>query len=89
LGASALQWGEGYITPQELSKEQIKKLIQDHVDATIRAEKLGFGNFNQFLTFKMLLKFTEHTVTSFLHSIHLCPTNELMNMEVTLKVEQE
>jgi hypothetical protein len=90
LGASAIPWDDGYLTPQELTKDQIKKLIQDFVDATIRADKLGFGiiKINRSY-FKMSLKFTELTAISFHHSIPPYPTNELTNMEETLKAELE
>ena len=42
LAPSAIPFGEGWHTPREMSLDDIRQCIADHVDAVKRADRLGF-----------------------------------------------
>src|SRR5687767_2908978 len=42
VAPSPIPFGEGWHTPQELSKEEIRKLVEAFVAATLRAKRIGF-----------------------------------------------
>jgi 2,4-dienoyl-CoA reductase-like NADH-dependent reductase (Old Yellow Enzyme family) len=51
VGASALPWGEGWLKPHELTKDEIQKIVQDFKSATRRALEAGFGNTTNYKSF--------------------------------------
>ena len=42
VAPSAIPFGDGWHTPHEMSKEELRKLLEAYVSATLRAKRMGF-----------------------------------------------
>lgn len=43
IGPSALPWSKGWLVPEEMSRQQIQRLVKAFAEAAVRADKVFFS----------------------------------------------